>query len=116
MPHINVDIIAPKSAQYRASVLEAVVSSCVDAIGAVPEAIIAQTTDHDSSGVIKPAGHSDDFTYVTIALYEGRSEESKIEYCAMLRARLADSLKIESHDVWVRFDDKSRVDLGVLHA
>lgn len=116
MPHINIDIIAPKPVEYRAAVLEAVVSSCVDAIGAVPDAIIAQTTDHDASGVMKPAGHSNDFTYVTIALYEGRSDEKKIEYCAMLRARLSDALGIEPHDVWVRFDDKSRVDLGVLHA
>ncbi len=116
MPHINVDIIAPKSAEYRATVLETVVSSCVDAIGAVREAIIVQTTDHDASGIIKPAGHSDNFTFVTIALYEGRSEDKKIEYCAMLRARLSESLGIKPHDVWVRFDDKSRVDLGVLHA
>lgn len=116
MPHITVDVIAPIAPETRSTILNESVAACVEAIGAHPSAIVAQVTEHPAEAFFRPEGHSDAFVLVTVALYEGRTAEQKSRYAELLRHALEVKAAIPACDVWVRFDDKARTDLLVIHA
>lgn len=116
MPHIAIEVSASKDVVVRAAVSRAATESCVEAIGASPNAIVTTLSTYDPDSSVLAEGHTFDFTNVVIRLYEGRTPEAKKAFADLLRARLADELGYAGHDVWVCFQDACRDDLLVGHA
>ena len=114
MPLVRIDVIAPKSADYKRALMAATRNAIVEALAAEDRRVIVRVNETAPEDADLPSCRSERLTVVDILLYEGRTPEMKSLMAATLRHSLATDPGIEPSEVAIFFHDATPFDLDVL--
>jgi len=114
MPLVRIDVIAPKSPEYKRALMAATRRAVVEGLAAPDPRVTVRITETDPGNVDLPSCRTDRMTVVDVLLYEGRTDEMKTATASALRDALALDPGIEPCEVAVFFHDATTVDLDVL--
>jgi len=114
MPLVRIDVIAPKSPEYKRALMAAARHAIVDGLAAPDSRVTVRVAETAADDVDLPSCRTDRMTVIDVLLYAGRTDEMKTATAAALRDALALDPGIEPCEVAVFFHDATPVDLDVL--
>jgi phenylpyruvate tautomerase PptA (4-oxalocrotonate tautomerase family) len=114
MPLVRIDVIAPKSPEYKRALMAAARRAIVEGLAAEDRRVIVRVVETAPEDADLPSCRTERFTAVDILLYEGRTPEMKAAAARMLRDALEVDPGIEPSEVALFFHDATPFDLDVL--
>lgn len=114
MPTVRIDLIGPKSAEYKRAVMRAARESITGTCGVGDERVNIRVLESAPEDVDLPDCRTERLTVVEVILYAGRTPEAKAAMVDLLRSKLLVDPGIEPSEVVVFFNDATPVDLHVL--
>lgn len=114
MPLVRIDVIAPKTSEYKRALIAATRRAIIEGLTAEDHRVIVRVVESHPDDVDLPSCRTERMTVVDILLYRGRTPETKAAMVAALRKALAADPGIEPCEVAVFFHDAAPSDLDVL--
>lgn len=114
MPLVRIDVIAPKTPEYKRALMAAARRAIIEGMAADDSRVTVRVVETPAADVDLPSCRTERMTVVDVLLYSGRTDEMKASTVAALREALSREPGIEPCEVTVFFHDASPVDLDVL--
>lgn len=114
MPTVRIDLVGPKSVDYKRAVMKAVRDSITGTCGVGDERVNIRVLESGPDDVDLPECRTPRLTVVEVVLYAGRTPEAKAAMVDLLRSKLLVEPGIEPSEVIVFFNDATPEDLHVL--
>lgn len=112
MPVTLVSILEGRSADEKRALMEAVQAAITDTLGLPPHDRNLRLCVHGADEWLLPEGKSRSYVLVEIALFAGRTPETKgALYAAIVTA--LEALGVDRNDVFIRVVDQPRENFGI---
>jgi len=112
MPVTLVSILKGRSAAEKRSLMTAVQSAITATLGLPPHDRNLRLSVHGQDEWLLPEGTTDKYVLVEIALFAGRTPETKGQLYAAIVTALA-ALGVSKRDVFIRVIDQPRENFGI---
>jgi len=112
MPVTLVSILKGRSSAEKQALMEAVQAAITQSLGLPPHDRNLRLGVHGRDEWLLPEGASDKYVLVEIALFAGRTAETKGKLYAAIVERLA-ALGVGKADVFIRVSDQPRENFGI---
>jgi phenylpyruvate tautomerase PptA (4-oxalocrotonate tautomerase family) len=113
MPLVRIDVIAPKSPEYKRSLLTGVRAAVTGAFGVDDGRVSLRVIETRDDDVDLPSCRTERLTIIEVLMYEGRTPEMKSAMATAAREALAADPGIEPSEVQIAFREFSKTDLDV---
>lgn len=112
MPVTLVSVVKGRSGEQKRTLLEAIQTAIATTLKLNPSDRYIRLAEHSSDEWLLPPDKTDAFTLVEIALFEGRTPETKgAIYQAIVEA--VEKLGVAKTDVFIRLIEQPRVNFGI---
>ena len=101
MPLVRIDMMKGKAPEYKKQILRIVHEALVKALGIEDWDRFQRIVEIDREDFELPAGKSEDFLYIELTLFPGRSREQKRSVIETITADLNSELGIAMTDVFI---------------
>lgn len=112
MPVTLVSVVKGRSSEQKRALLEAIQGAIASSLKLPPADRYIRLAEHAGDEWLLPPGKSDAFTLIEIALFEGRTPETKgALYQAIVEA--VEKVGVAKTDVFIRLIEQPRVNFGI---
>ncbi len=112
MPVTLVSVVKGRSSEQKQALLEAIQGAIASSLKLPPADRYIRLAEHARDEWLLPPDKSDAFTLIEIALFEGRTPETKgALYQAIVEA--VDKVGVAKTDVFIRLIEQPRVNFGI---
>jgi len=112
MPVTLVSILEGRGAADKRALMEAVQAAIANTLGLPPQDRNLRLAVHGRDEWLLPDGKSDRYVLVEIALFAGRTPETKgALYAAIVKS--LEALGMDKNDIFIRLDDQPRENFGI---
>jgi len=113
MPIVRIDVVGPKSPDYKRALLAAVRAAVTATLGADDGRVSLRVVETPACDVDLPACRTERMTVIEVLMYEGRTPEMKQAMASHVRAALSTDPGIEASEIQIAFRELSKTDLDV---
>jgi 4-oxalocrotonate tautomerase len=114
MPFVRVDIVGPKSLDYKRALLAGARAAIVEEFGVDDGRVVVRVSESAPEDVDLPSCRTERMTVLDVLMLAGRTPELKTAMVAALREKYAADPGIEPSEVVVSFREATPNDLHTL--
>lgn len=112
MPVTLVSILKGRSGQEKRALMEAVQAAIARTLALPPHDRNLRLCEHGPEEWLLPEGKSERFTLIEIALFEGRTPETKGQLYAEI-VKALEALGMDKNDLFIRLIEQPRENFGI---
>ena len=113
MPFVRVEIIAGKTPEYKAQLLQAVHDALMLSLGIPDDDRFQRLYELNRENFERKPANTDSFTFIELTLFPGRSAEIKKAAITEITRLLGERLSIPSDDVYIIISEQPLENWGL---